>query len=66
MDKRIINLGYCNGWRVKDREEYKELYANVIEGTCKTKQLYRCEAETTFEADLNGEIVIVTFKTDSM
>lgn len=66
MDKRIINLGYCNGWRVKDREEYNELYANVIEGTRKTKELGRCDTETTFEADLNGEIVIVTFKTDSI
>ena len=65
-NKKVINLGYVNGWNIKTISRYKDLHMNMIVGTLQTEKLGRCESQTKFESNMNGEIVIVTFKTDSI
>ena len=60
-----INLGYANGWLNEDRELYKKLQENKIEGSNTSKNIGNCLNEYSFETIQENEIVKVIYRIDS-
>jgi hypothetical protein len=69
FEKLIVNgcidLGCMNGWNEERYDLYKELQTLKIEGSGRGRNLGRCYNESSFDINLNGEIVKVTSTVDS-
>jgi hypothetical protein len=63
-DKKIY-LGYANGWNKKRGDIYIELRKIEIPGTSKSTDNGRCDHEHSFDVELDGEIIKVTYSVDS-
>jgi hypothetical protein len=62
---KTINLGYANGWSNEDRELYKKLQENRIEGSNTSQNIGNCLNEYSFETIQENEIVKVIYRIDS-
>ena len=62
---KTINLGYANGWGVRDNVLFQDLQKNKSEGSSISKNIGNCLNEDSFEAIQEHEIVKVIYKIDS-
>ncbi len=62
---KTMNLGYANGWLNEDRELYKKLQKNKIEGSSTSENIGNCLNEYSFETIQDNEVVKITYKVDS-
>jgi len=62
---KTINLGYANGWGVKDNVLFQDLQKNKIEGSSTSKNIGNCLNEYSFETIQDNEVVKITYKVDS-
>ena len=60
-----INLGCMNGWNKEWFEIHKELKSLKIVGSDSGRNLGRCYNESSFDINLNGEVVKVISTVDS-
>jgi len=62
---KTINLGYANGWGIKENEMYKELQEFKIQNTATSETIGNCLTEYTFESIYQNQLVKVIYKVDS-
>ena len=62
---KTINLGYANGWGVRDNVLFQDLQKNKIEGSSISKNIGNCLNEYSFETIQENERVKVIYKIDS-
>ena len=62
---KTINLGYANGWGVKDNVLFQDLQKNKIEGSNTSQNIGNCLNEYSFEAIQENERVKVIYRIDS-
>jgi len=61
----IIDLGCMNGWSEEKWNLYKELEPLKIEGTGRGRNLGRCYNESSFDVNIDGQVVTVISSVDS-
>ena len=63
---KYINLGYTNGWKAKDNEDYKVLSDAMVKGSFSVNNLGRCHNEYNFRVEVDGITYNVSYAVDSM
>jgi len=61
----IIDLGCMNGWSKEKWDLYKELDTLTIEGSSRGRNLGRCYNESSFDVNIDGQVITVITTVDS-